>query len=67
MTKSKIERINTALEQMDADGLNFAHTRFNCRTFNIRGNDVDSICWVAYAYISKDESIFFIEFREADR
>ena len=62
LTKSKIERINTALEQMDADGLILLTLDSIAWTFNIRGNDVEfNPVGVAYAYISKDESILFID------
>lgn len=61
--KSKIERIVTALEKVDADCMIMATLDTIAWTFNIRGNDVNyNPVAVAYAIISKDKSILFVNF-----
>ena len=59
--KSKIGRIVEALKKEDADGMLMVTLDAVAWTFNIRGNDVDfNPVAVAYAYISKKETVLFI-------
>lgn len=60
--KSKIDRINDELEKIGADGIVIVTLDTVAWTFNFRGNDVDyNPVAVAYAYISKKESLLFID------
>ena len=59
--KSKINRIVAILKKEDADGMLMVMLDTVAWTFNIRGNDVDfNPVAVAYAYISENESVLFI-------
>ncbi len=60
--KSKIKRIVEELKKHDADGIIIATLDAVAWTFNIRGNDVEyNPVAVAYGYISKKESVLFID------
>ncbi|HBG58880.1 MAG TPA: peptidase M24, partial [Porphyromonadaceae bacterium] len=60
--KSKIERINAGLKEVEADGLILATLDAVAWTFNLRGNDVDyNPVAVAYGYVSEKETILFID------
>ncbi|NDV77625.1 aminopeptidase P family protein [Dysgonomonas sp. 511] len=60
--KSKIARICDAVEEQGADSLLIASLDTIAWTFNIRGNDVKcNPVAVAYAYISRKETILFIK------
>jgi len=61
-TRHKIARIIAELDKCDADGIIIAALDAVAWTFNIRGNDVDfNPVGVAYGYVSKNESILFID------
>ncbi|HOV71220.1 MAG TPA: aminopeptidase P family protein [Dysgonamonadaceae bacterium] len=61
-TKSKIERIIKEIDKAGADGIVIATLDAVAWTFNIRGNDVEyNPVAVAYGYVSKNESILFID------
>ena len=60
--ESKITRINKELEKVDADGIIIVTLDAVAWTFNLRGNDVDyNPVAVAYAYVSKEETVLFID------
>lgn len=60
--ESKINRINGELAKIDADGILIVTLDAVAWTFNLRGNDVDyNPVAVAYAYVSKKESVLFID------
>ncbi len=61
-TKNKIERIVEEIDKAGADGIVIATLDAVAWTFNIRGNDVEyNPVAVAYGYVSKNESILFID------
>jgi Xaa-Pro aminopeptidase len=61
-TKSKIERIVDELDKIEADGILIVTLDTVAWTFNMRGNDVDyNPVAVAYGYVSKNETILFID------
>lgn len=61
-TKDKIARINKQLDKIDADGLIAVTLDAVAWIFNMRGSDVDfNPVAVAYAYVSKKESVLFID------
>ncbi|MGI6074422.1 MAG: aminopeptidase P family protein [Fermentimonas sp.] len=63
--KDKIKRINEYLDKVDADGIIISTLDAVAWTFNLRGNDVDyNPVAVAYGYVSKNESILFIDSRK---
>ena len=60
--KSKIERVNTELKKLQADGVIVVTLDTIAWLFNLRGNDVDyNPVAVAYAYVSEKETVLFIE------
>lgn len=60
--KSKIDRINSELKKVDADGIIIVTLDAVAWTFNLRGNDVDyNPVAMAYGYVSEKESILFID------
>lgn len=66
-TKKKIERINAQLERMDADGLIAVTLDAVAWIFNMRGSDVDfNPVAVAYGYVSKKESVLFVDSDKLD-
>lgn len=65
--KSKIERINAELDKVDADGLVAVTLDAVAWIFNMRGSDVDfNPVSVAYGYVSKKESVLFIDPEKLD-
>jgi len=61
-TKNKIERIVEEIDKAGAEGIVIATLDAVAWTFNIRGNDVEyNPVAVAYGYVSKNESILFID------
>ncbi len=61
-TKNKIERIVEEIDKAGADGIVIATLDAVAWTFNIRGNDVEyNPVAVAYGYVSKNESVLFID------
>ena len=66
-TKSKIERINAELDKLDADGLIAVTLDAVAWIFNMRGSDVDfNPVAVAYGYVSKKESVLFVDAEKLD-
>ena len=66
-TKSKIERINDELDKLDADGLIAVTLDAVAWIFNMRGSDVDfNPVAVAYGYVSKKESVLFVDAEKLD-
>ena len=66
-TKSKIERINAQLDKLDADGLIAVTLDAVAWIFNMRGSDVDfNPVAVAYGYVSKKESVLFVDAEKLD-
>lgn len=66
-TKDKIERINNQLEKLDADGLIAVTLDAVAWIFNMRGSDVDfNPVAVAYGYVSKKESVLFVDAEKLD-
>ena len=60
--KSKINRINSELKKVDANGIIIVTLDAVAWTFNLRGNDVDyNPVTVAYGYVSENETILFID------
>lgn len=60
--KSKIDRINSELKKVDANGIIIVTLDAVAWTFNLRGNDVDyNPVTVAYGYVSENETILFID------
>ncbi|MCE5206190.1 MAG: aminopeptidase P family protein [Porphyromonadaceae bacterium] len=60
--KSKIDRINSELKKVDADGIIIVTLDAVAWTFNLRGNDVDyNPVAMAYGFVSEKESILFID------
>lgn len=60
--KSKIDRINSELKKVDANGIIIVTLDAVAWTFNLRGNDVDyNPVAVAYGYVSENETILFID------
>lgn len=60
--ENKISRINAVLKKIDADGIIIVTLDAVAWTFNLRGNDVDyNPVAVAYAYVSKNETVLFID------
>ncbi|MDD3954856.1 MAG: aminopeptidase P family protein [Proteiniphilum sp.] len=60
--KSKIDRINSELKKVDANGILIVTLDAVAWTFNLRGNDVDyNPVTVAYGYVSENETILFID------
>jgi Xaa-Pro aminopeptidase len=61
-TKSKIDRIVGELDKIEADGILIVTLDAVAWTFNVRGNDVEyNPVAVAYGYVSKNESVLFID------
>ena len=61
-TKSKIERVVAELDKIDADGMLIVTLDAAAWTFNMRGNDVEyNPVAVAYGYVSKKETVLFID------
>jgi Xaa-Pro aminopeptidase len=66
-TKSKIERILGELDRLDADGLIVVSLDALAWIFNMRGSDVDyNPVAVAYGYVSKKESVLFVDEAKLD-
>lgn len=66
-TKDKIKRINGQLDKIGADGLIAVTLDAVAWIFNMRGSDVDfNPVAVAYAYISKKESVLFVDAEKLD-
>ncbi len=60
--KSKINRVNTELKKLNADGVIVVTLDTVAWLFNLRGNDVDyNPVAVAYAYVSEKETVLFID------
>ncbi len=60
--KSKINRVNTELKKLNADGIIVVTLDTVAWLFNLRGNDVDyNPVAVAYAYVSENETVLFID------
>lgn len=65
--KSKINRINSELKKIDANGIIIVTLDAVAWTFNLRGNDVDyNPVAVAYGYVSENETILFIDQKKMD-
>ena len=61
-TKSKIDRIVSELDKIEADGILLVTLDAVAWTFNMRGSDVDfNPVAVAYGYVSRDKSVLFID------
>ncbi|HOI79005.1 MAG TPA: aminopeptidase P family N-terminal domain-containing protein, partial [Petrimonas sp.] len=66
-TKSKIERIHDELDRLGADGLIAVTLDAVAWIFNMRGSDVDfNPVAVAYGYVSKKESVLFVDEEKLD-
>lgn len=66
-TRSKIKRINAELDKLEADGLIAVTLDAVAWIFNMRGSDVDfNPVAVAYGYVSKKESVLFVDEEKLD-